>query len=320
MSQRPRRWLELSARCLSAGEREALLPEALVALGGRGAEERAGWFVTYLTEPTDAVAFTERARTALEDATGLSGVEVRTAWRDDQDWAETWKRGLGPRRVTERILVRPSWARDGAAGPAEIVIVIDPGMAFGTAEHGTTRGCLRLLDGRVRPGERVLDVGAGSGILSVAMARLGAHEVVAAECDPLAHETLVENVERNGVAERVRCVHALVDAGWLAAHGTFDGVAANLQRGILDPLAAPLAAALADHGWLVVSGILEEEWPATVALLKRVGCECMAVDADGEWRSGLFRRGAVGRGPITRPDARPPGGSRAPRGRSRTSG
>lgn len=291
---RPRRWLVLSARCPSGGEREALLAEALLALGGAGAEERDGWFVTYLEEPADleepagAGAFAERARATLEEQTGLRGVEVRTDWRADEDWTETWKRGLGARRVTERIMVRPSWVPSVAPEPP-IVIEIDPGMAFGTAEHGTTRGCLRLLDGAVRDGDRVLDVGAGSGILSIAAARLGAGEVVAVECDPTAAQTLAENVERNGVEGRVACVEAIVDRAWLRAHGPFDGVAANLQSGILEPLAPALAAVLTPGGWLVVSGVLEAEWPNVRVCFERQGLWLEATDADGEWRSGLFR-------------------------------
>ena len=78
-------------------------------------------------------------------------------WQAHEDWAETWKRGLAPRRITDRLVVRPSWT-DFEAGPEDLVIVLDPGMAFGTAEHGTTRGCLRLLDHAVTPGDRLLDV------------------------------------------------------------------------------------------------------------------------------------------------------------------
>ena len=306
MTGERRRWLEVAARILpvgasagagaGAGERDALLTEGLMALGGSAAEERDGWLVTFVLEPADAEAFVAHARLTLEALTGVSSVEVRTDWRADEDWTETWKRGLGARRVTDRIEVRPSWVEASGTPPAEIVVVIDPGMAFGTAEHGTTRGCLRLLDGIVAEGERTLDVGSGSGILAIAMARLGAREVVAADCDALACEALVENVGRNGVAPRVRCVHALVDDRWLSGQDPFDGVTANLQSGILEPLVPGLFDVLRPGGWLIVSGILDEEWAATSALLEREGFAPPVVDADGEWRSGVFRRtGATGR-------------------------
>jgi len=313
MSGERRRWLELAVRSPSAGERQALLAEGLLALGGTAAEERDGWFVTYLPEPGDPTAFARRASVTLEELTGVAGIEVRTGWRADEDWTETWKRGLGARRVTERIEVRPSWVESAGTPRAEIVVVIDPGMAFGTAEHGTTRGCLRLLDRVVSEGDRTLDVGSGSGILAIAMARLGAREVVAAECDPLAYETLVENVERNGVGQRVRCVHALVDTAWLSGRGPFDGVAANLQSGILEPLVPGLFGALRPGGWLIVSGILDQQWRAASALLEREGFAPGDLDADGEWRSGLFRRAAAPDHAGLTPLAGPPrGGSRAP--------
>jgi len=140
-----RRWLELSVRCPPDVDDAALVVEALLALGGRAAEEREGWILTHLTttdEPGDSV---ERARARLHEISGLEAVEVQGRWREHEEWSETWKRGLGPRRITRRILVHPSWVPTPDDPPAA-TIVLDPGMAFGTAEHGTTRGCLRLLD------------------------------------------------------------------------------------------------------------------------------------------------------------------------------
>ena len=157
-----RRWLELRVRDAAAAEPSPLLVEALLALGARAAEEIDGWFVTAVPEPDDPEAFLARAATTLRELGGSDAIELVTAWRGHEDWAETWRRGLAPRWVTERILVRPSWAAPDAEHP-HVEIVIDPGMAFGTAEHATTRGCLRLLDRTVKAGDRVLDVGSGSG-------------------------------------------------------------------------------------------------------------------------------------------------------------
>lgn len=293
MTGRDRRWLELRARCPSAGDRAALLAEALVELGGRAVEERDGWFVTHLEEPPDAPSFVEAAEGTLRALTGLHGIEVAAEWRAHEDWSETWKRGLAPRRVTDRIVVRPSWAETECSRPGDIEIVLDPGMAFGTAEHGTTRGCLRLLDRAVHPGDRILDLGAGSGILSVAAARLGAREVIALEGDPLACEALAENVDRNGVGTKVHVVEVWADSERLTSQGDFDGVVANLETGLLLPLVPGLVGALHGRGWLIVSGILSGELPSMELVLSEAGLGLEATDADGEWRSALLRLPAV---------------------------
>ena len=287
-----RRWLEVTVRCPAAGELAPLLADGLVALGARGVIERGGAFVSYFEEPDDAPRFAEELRLNLVEETGLGGIRVDHAWQAHEEWAETWKRGLAPRRVTERIVVHPSWAQPEERRPDDVVIVLDPGMAFGTAEHGTTRGCLRLLDGLVEAGDRLIDVGAGSGILAIAAARLGAAEVMAIEGDPYACEALAENVERNEVQDRVRWEQAWATADSLSAAGPVDGVIANIERGLLEPLFDGFRAVLAPGRWMVLSGILDHEWVELEARLGRSGFRCTEVDADGEWRSGLFERTA----------------------------
>lgn len=296
MSGAGRRWLELSARCPPGDDRSDLLVEGLLELGGRAAEERDGWLVTHLatsadpSAPADLDALMARARDTLRAATGLEAVEVRATWREHEEWSETWKRGLAPRQVTARILVRPSWL----SSPPEatgVTIVLDPGMAFGTAEHGTTRGSLRLLDGALVPGDRVLDVGAGSGILAIAAALLGAAEVVAIEADELSCEALRENLGHNHVQDRVRCVEGRVDATGLVALGPASGIVANIESGVLTPLMPGFAGALRPGGWLILSGILEHEWPVMRETAELAGFRFVALDADGEWRSGRFERG-----------------------------
>jgi ribosomal protein L11 methyltransferase len=290
MSGPGRRWLELRVRCASVGDIDALLADALVGLGARGVEERAGWFVAYFTEPDDPEAFVRIAARSLASESGLDDLSMEHGWQDHEDWAETWKRGLAPRRLGTKIVVHPSWIAPTDLEPDDVVIVIDPGMAFGTAEHGTTRGSIRLLESVVVEGNRVLDVGAGSGILAIVAARLGATEVVAIEGDPLACEALRENLEHNGVQDRVRVVEAWATREALAAYAPVNGIVANIEAGLLLPLFEGFRAALAEDGWLVVSGILAHEWEGTRASLEDHGFVYRAVDADGEWRSGLFRR------------------------------
>lgn len=289
----PERWLELRVRDRGAAD-PSLLVEGLLGLGARAAQEIDGWYVTAVEEPADADAFVDRAATTLREITGSDAIEIETAWRRHEDWADTWKRGLEPRWVTERILVRPSWEprppMPSSAGRQPVEIVIDPGMAFGTAEHATTRGCLRLLDRIVEEGDSVLDVGSGSGILAIAAARLGAAEVMAIEADSLACEALRENIEHNGVAQRVRCIQAMASADDLARLGPVAGVVANIESGPLSDLMTGFAAAVEPGGWLVLSGILDQEWPSVLARAESAGFRLNALDAEGEWRSALLTR------------------------------
>jgi len=290
----PDRWLALSVRSRS-GQQPGLLADGLISLGGRAAQESGGTFTTYLPAPADPVHFAEEALRALEAHTGLTDLHVSWSWQVQEDWAELWKRGLGVRRVTDRIVVRPSWLEfDGR--PGDVVLRLDPGMAFGTAEHGTTRGCLRLLDGLVTGGEQVFDVGTGSGILAIAAARLGASHVRAVEMDPLACEAAEENADANGVSDRVLVEEGAVTESWLAGLPLQDGVMANLETHLLLPLLAGLARGTRPGGWLLLSGILIHERDRVVAAVGDVqaGMDLEAEDVDGEWWSAAFRRSVGG--------------------------
>jgi ribosomal protein L11 methyltransferase len=286
----PRTWLVLGVRSPSGGEDETgLLTEGLLALGGRAVWEERGKLITHLPEPADPDAFVHAAQVELRRITGDPDLTVEASWQPHEEWAETWKRGLAPRRVTERLVVTPSWEIP-AALPGDVVVTLDPGMAFGNAEHGTTRGCMRLLDRVITPGERVLDVGSGSGVLAIVAARLGARAVVALEADPVACETARENVERNGVAAHVKVVEAWADAVSLSGLGGFDGVLANIEGSTLHRLLPGLAECARPRGWMILSGVLEPELDGLTRAAASLRLAREDVDRDGEWRSLLLRR------------------------------
>ena len=284
------RWLVLTVRTADP-DLLPLVAEVLVAHGSLAVQEEGGAVVTYLPEPRDPEAFVDALRAALrEELPAGAPPEVAWRWQENEDWNARWREGLAPRQVTERIVVKPTWTA-WEARPGEVVVDVDPQMAFGTGEHATTRGCLRLLDDVLRPGDRVLDVGSGSAILAITAARLGACEAIAVEYDPDANLNARENVERNGVLSRVEIVEAMADAELLAGLGRFDVVLANILSGVIRPLLPAFRAALAasPDGRLIVSGILRTEAPEVVHDAEAAGFRVVEVDEEEEWWSALLR-------------------------------
>ncbi len=284
----PDRWLALSVDSYAPMASE-LLVEPLLGLGARGVQEVEGRLITYLPPPADPEAFVRRAQAALRVATGLDQLAVTWHWQDHQEWCVLWRQGLGPRRITDRLVVTPSWC-EAEAPEGAVVVTIDPGMAFGTAEHETTRGALRLMDRALAPGERILDAGCGSAILAISAARLGAHHVLAVDIDPYACEAARDNAAMNGVTDSVEVEGAYVTRVWLSGRGPFDGILANIQTEVLVPLLESFARALSPGGWLILSGITGEEWLGVFESAALLGFRLQDVDAEGEWRTGWFTR------------------------------
>jgi ribosomal protein L11 methyltransferase len=173
---------------------------------------------TYL--PLDAQS--EETRQRIEQALWHLGqmrpvgpLQLRTL--EEEDWANAWKQHYSVLRVGQRIVIVPSWL-EHAAAPDDIVLHLDPGMAFGTGLHPTTRLCLGLIEQHTRPGLRALDLGTGSGILAIALARLGARPVLALDNDPVAVKVAAENVARNAVAETVSVAVGSLGAGARMGH------------------------------------------------------------------------------------------------------
>lgn len=201
-------------------------------------------------------------------------------------WADRWKRYARPVRIGRRLLVRPSWVRGGAAG-AGAVVTLDPGMAFGTGAHASTRLCLEALARHVAGGERVLDLGTGSGVLAIAAAKLGARPVLAVDSDPVACRVARENVRRNGVARRVRVCH-----GTLAAAGgpPFDVAVANLTARELAAVLPRLARRVRAGGLAVLSGLLRTQEAAVRRAARAAGLIPAAARRRAGWVALETRR------------------------------
>lgn len=283
----PDRWLVLTVHAASP-DLLAIAAEELLAAGGASVVEEEGSVTTFLPPPPDP----ERAVAELHArllAQFPLGAELRVEmrWQADEDWALTWKRGLRPRRITDRLVVKPTWT-EWERQSGELVIDIDPQMAFGTGEHASTRGSLRLLDAAVRPGDRVLDVGSGSAILAIAAAGLGAGEVVAVEYDPDANINARDNLRQNGVEEKVQIIEAMADAELIGELGRFDLVLANILSSVIRPLLPAFRTALPHDGRLIVSGILQTEQREVVTDALRAGLRVEREDREEEWWSALL--------------------------------
>ncbi len=203
------------------------------------------------------------------------GRSIRIAYSfiEEEDWAEAWKSFFHPIRVSERFVVKPTW-RDYTPAADEIVLEIDPGMAFGTGMHPTTVLCIRALESVVRPGMSVLDVGTGSGILALASAKLGASRIVGVDMDPMAAAIAGRNLRLNGVdCPFMMVAGRLVESIRMQA----DVVVANILTEVILTLSKTVREVMAPKGALICSGIVEAKAPQVVQALTDIGFQ--SIDA-----------------------------------------
>lgn len=208
--------------------------------------------------------------------------DLRTRLVDEADWAEAWKAHFPVLRTGRRVVVRPTWRRHRRE-PDDVVVALDPGMAFGTGLHPTTRLCLAAIEtladrGRL-DGARVLDVGCGSGILAIAAVKLGAASAYGLDTDPIAIEATLANARRNAVVRRVRARTGSLPSGQPAFHV----VLANLIAGVLVGLAPGLHAELLDGGTVLASGIFVDREAEVRTAFAEAGLEVRDRTAEGEW-------------------------------------
>ena len=210
----------------------------------------------------------------------------------DSGWAEKWKEHFHARKIGERIVIKPSW-EEYQAKESDVVLTVDPGQAFGTGTHETTRMCLRFIEGAYAqegsPPRSVLDIGTGTGILGIAAAKLGATRVLAIDTDPVAVEVAVKNAEINEVANVLRAEETILSE----ISGQFDMVLGNLIAEILVDLAELIVARCAPGGRVIVSGILSEKSGGVIEEFSGHGAKLAGKTVDGEWTALLFRKESV---------------------------
>jgi ribosomal protein L11 methyltransferase len=204
----------------------------------------------------------------------------------DQDWLAEWKKGYEPTEIGQRLLIAPSWKIDQVKNTDRVIIQIDPGMAFGTGTHETTRGCLEMLE-KYWQGGSLLDVGTGTGILAIAGIKLHpGSRVVGFDVDPEAIEVANENAAINGVAEDIE-----LEVNKLASfHGQeFDVVLANLTADVIESLAIDFQRVIKPQGELIVSGVLQEQGDDVLLALKNQKFALIESKPDSEWLTMALR-------------------------------
>lgn len=269
-------WVKVTAR----GEPDALeaLGLALVEAGSGGIEEGAGWVSAWF-KPEGR----EEIDVLLAAFGRTSGAAVEWEWTDvpKEDWWESWKAFFHPFRASERIWVRPSWEDAAPPEPGMVTLVVDPGRAFGTGAHETTRLCLKLIDEALaaKSCPHMFDVGSGSGILTVAAKLLGVEKVTAIDIDPLAVSATIENTALNGVGEGVLAARADVRA----VSATYPLVVCNILYQIIMGIAPELCRKVEPGGTLILSGFLTPETESVERMFGNLGMIVTRREELGPW-------------------------------------
>ena len=269
----------LAVRVVPGESRERSLA-ALFSLGSEGVHESGDALITHFPPESDRELIMSTLRAAD------TGAVIELSDVPTVDWAEAWKKGVGAHDLGALAIV-PPWLAAGR-DPAR-TIVIEPQMAFGTGEHQTTRGVVRLLPAVIRNGDRVADLGSGSAVLAIAAVKLGAAHATAIELDHDAIANAEENVERNEVAGRVTVIEG--DAAILLPFvAPVRVVLANIISSVLLELLPVIAAALGSDGQAILSGILVEERDDMLVALDAGGWTVNAEDVEGMWWSATIAR------------------------------
>lgn len=217
-----------------------------------------------------------------EELLDFGAVEVTANVVPEEDWSEAWKQFFKVQEIGSKFIIKPSWEELGATD--RMVIELDPGQAFGTGEHATTKLCLMMLEGAVEPGDVVLDVGCGSGTLSIGAAMLGG-EVYATEVEAPSANVAAENAKRNGVGMHIVVADAIPEEFPPA-----DVIVSNIISATLIRLAPSIAGRLKDDGVWIASGIIPANLPDVTSAAAALGLRVASQREEGGWVCVSFRR------------------------------
>ncbi len=244
---------------------------------------------TYVPATEDGAARRDSIAAALGHLTAFNLARigpVQSCEVDEEDWANAWKRFYYPMRFGRRLVVKPSW-RDFTPGPDDLVIELDPGMAFGTGLHQTTAMCMALLEDYIQPGAAALDQGTGSGILSLAAALLGAVRIIAVDTSEVAVASTRENAARNGLGDNIEARQGEAVPG---EPGAYDVVIANIIANVIIALAPSFARVLKPGGALIASGIIRAREDDARAALAAAGLTVERREGKDEWVALVARK------------------------------
>jgi ribosomal protein L11 methyltransferase len=213
-------------------------------------------------------------------------------WIEQDRWEDAWKDHYQPIKIGERLLIQPAWLPIKSLD--RIPILIDPGMAFGTGTHPSTQLCLLALEKHLQPGQAVVDLGCGSGILSVAAAKLDASEVLAVDIDASVIKYAQENIAANDVGAKIKLAHGsleVVQANYVAGESEIDLLLANILANVLlDLLNEGLGNSIRPHGILILSGILDHQAEEVIQAAQKKNLEHLETGKSDDWRSLIFKR------------------------------
>lgn len=239
---------------------------------------------TYLPEMVDVEGFCRELQTRLIDLKEMgidpAPAEISTQVVEEDSWANAWKQYYKPVRITEKLTIQPVWEEYVPESEEEMVIRLDPGMAFGTGTHPTTSLCMKLLEKYQPDGASVIDVGCGSGILSIASARLGAQSVLALDLDPVAVRSSKENIALNELEDKISCREGDLLKG---VSQTADLVVSNILAEIIILFTHDLPRVLEPGGTFIASGIIEEKQELVLQSLHEAGLEVVETIYQEGW-------------------------------------